>query len=143
MQRLQLPTPALGFGTLRGYLRGFIDLVFEHQGRWFVLDWKSNHLGDSPADYSDAGLQRAMAHHGYHLQALIYALALQRHLRQRLPDYRHAQHFGGVLYLFVRGVRPAWMQQPGHAAGALLLRPQLDALQAVSELLDGRQEPGA
>jgi exodeoxyribonuclease V beta subunit len=141
LRRLALPAPAFGFGTLRGYLRGFIDLVFEHQGRFFVLDWKSNHLGHTPADYADAALQRAMAQHGYHLQALIYALALQRHLQQRLPDYRHARHFGGVLYLFVRGVRPAWMQAEGHSAGALLQRPTPQALQALSDLLDGREPP--
>ncbi|HYN59534.1 MAG TPA: exodeoxyribonuclease V subunit beta, partial [Rubrivivax sp.] len=68
--------PHFGFGMLRGYLRGFIDLVFEHGGRYFVLDWKSNHLGDTPADYGRAALARAMGEQGYHLQALLYALAL-------------------------------------------------------------------
>jgi exodeoxyribonuclease V beta subunit len=139
LQRLGHPLPALGFGTLRGYLRGFIDLVFEHAGRYFVLDWKSNHLGHAPADYAGEALQRAMAQHGYQLQAQLYALALHRHLQQRLPQYRHAQHFGGVLYLFVRGVRPAWTLADGHSAGAHLQRPSLPTLQALSALLDGEE----
>ena len=81
-----------------------------------------------------------MAQHGYQLQALIYALALHRHLQQRLPQYRHAQHFGGVLYLFVRGVRPAWMGADGSSAGVHLQRPSLQALQALAALLDGQEQ---
>ena len=140
MRRLGHAQPAFGFGTLRGYLRGFIDLVFEHQGRYFVLDWKSNHLGHTPADYGAAALERTMAQQGYHLQALIYALALHRHLQQRLPQYRHEQHFGGVLYLFVRGVRPGWTLAGGRPAGVHLQRPTLAALQALSALLDGEEQ---
>ena len=136
MQRLGHPLPLYGFGTLQGYLRGFIDLVFEHQGRYYVLDWKSNHLGDAPADYAGTALDRAMAQHGYQLQALLYALALHRHLQQRLPGYRHEQHFGGVLYLFVRGVRPAWTLADGLSAGVHHQRPTLQALQQLSDLLD-------
>jgi exodeoxyribonuclease V beta subunit len=126
--------PGLQFGTLRGYLRGFIDLVFEHGGRYYLLDWKSNHLGDAPQDYTADALQRTMAQQGYQLQALLYALALHRHLAQRLPDYRFETHFGGVLYLFVRGVRPAWP-----AAGVHAQRPTLPLLEALSALLDGEK----
>ena len=136
MQRLGHPLPQYGFGTLQGYLRGFIDLVFEHRGRYYVLDWKSNHLGDTPADYAGAPLERAMTQHGYALQALLYALALHRHLQQRLPDYHHERHFGGVLYLFVRGVRPAWTLADGISAGVHHQRPTLQALQQLSELLE-------
>ena len=139
LQRLGDAPSAYGFGTLQGYLRGFIDLVFEHQGRWFVLDWKSNHLGDTAADYADDALQRAMAGQGYQLQALLYALALHRHLQQRLSGYRHEQHFGGVLYLFVRGVRAAWTRPDGTAAGVHAQRPTLRALELLSALLDGEE----
>ena len=69
-------------------------------------------------------------------QALVYALALHRHLQQRLPDYRHERHFGGVLYLFVRGVRPAWTLADGRSAGVHQQRPTLQALQQLSDLLD-------
>ena len=108
--------PRLAFAGLEGYLKGFIDLVFEHEGRYYVLDWKSNHLGDQPQDYGPERLELAMQAHGYHLQHLLYSLALHRHLACSLPGYDCAQHFGGVLYLFVRGVRPHW-RIGGHAAG--------------------------
>jgi exodeoxyribonuclease V beta subunit len=126
--------PRLAFRDLEGYLRGFIDLVFEHGGRYYVLDWKSNHLGYAPADYGPAELQAAMAEHGYHLQYLLYALAVDRYLGHRVPGYRHDTHFGGVLYLFVRGVRPDWANPDGTPAGVFHHRPaaatlaRLDAL---------------
>lgn len=96
----------LSFEDLRGQLRGFIDLVFEHQGRFYLVDYKSNRLGPEPSDYTGAGLTHAMAEHHYYLQYHVYAVALQRYLRQRLPDYTYARHFGGVFYLFLRGMAP-------------------------------------
>jgi exodeoxyribonuclease V beta subunit len=126
---------ALAFGRLDGYLRGFIDLVFEHQGRFHVLDWKSNHLGWSAADYSQQALRRAMDAQGYHLQYLLYTVALHRYLRQRLQGYDYDKHFGGVSYLFIRGVRPAWTQPDGAAAGVYFHRPTLDVVEALDALL--------
>jgi exodeoxyribonuclease V beta subunit len=136
LRRAGQAVPALQFGTLDGYLRGFIDLVFEHGGRYFLLDWKSNHLGDTPLDYAPAALERTMAQQGYHLQALLYALALHRHLATRLPHYRFEQHFGGVLYLFVRGVRPGWTLADGTATGVHAQRPTRQLLDALSALFD-------
>lgn len=94
----------LSFATVQGMLKGFIDLVFEWQGRWYLLDYKSNHLGMSPADYSRPALERAMAEHRYDLQYQLYSLALHRLLALRLPGYDFDQHFGGVFYLFLRGM---------------------------------------
>lgn len=94
----------LGFATVQGMLKGFIDLVFEWQGRWYLLDYKSNHLGMSPADYSRPALEQAMAEHRYDLQYQLYSLALHRLLALRLPGYDFEQHFGGVFYLFLRGM---------------------------------------
>ncbi len=94
----------LSFATVQGMLKGFIDLVFEWQGRWYLLDYKSNHLGMSPADYSRSALERAMAEHRYDLQYQLYSLALHRLLALRLPGYDFDQHFGGVFYLFLRGM---------------------------------------
>ncbi|HEX7384225.1 MAG TPA: 3'-5' exonuclease, partial [Burkholderiaceae bacterium] len=133
------PVPPLAFGTLEGYLRGFIDLVFEHGGRFHVVDWKSNHLGDTAADYAAAPLAQAMAEHGYHLQALLYAVALHRHLQHRLPGYRYDEHFGSVLYLFVRGVRPGWRQPDGAPCGVHALRPSQQAIERLSSLFDAAQ----
>ncbi|HHQ4930735.1 TPA: exodeoxyribonuclease V subunit beta [Aeromonas hydrophila] len=94
----------LSFATVQGMLKGFIDLVFEWQGRWYLLDYKSNHLGMSPADYSRSALEQAMAEHRYDLQYQLYSLALHRLLTLRLPGYNFEQHFGGVFYLFLRGM---------------------------------------
>jgi exodeoxyribonuclease V beta subunit len=127
---------ALDFPSLRGFLKGFIDLVFEHDGRYFIADWKSNHLGQRAADYGPAGLATAMAEHHYHLQYLVYSVALHRWLDARLPGYRFEQHFGGALYLFVRGVRPRWRNDDGTPAGVFFHRPSLEAITRLSALFD-------
>ena len=75
-QGLGYDVPRLTFRDIEGYLKGFIDLVFEHRGRYYVIDWKSNHLGYAPSDYGPAELQAAMAEHSYHLQYLLYSLAV-------------------------------------------------------------------
>jgi exodeoxyribonuclease V beta subunit len=100
--------PRLAFPAVEGYLLGFADLVFEHGGRWYVLDWKSNRLGTREEDYSRGRLDEEMSRHAYELQGLIYLTALHRYLRSRLPGYDCGTHIGGILYLFVRGVRPEW-----------------------------------
>ncbi len=129
--------PVLAFGTLQGYLRGFIDLVFEHGGRVYVLDWKSNHLGDTPADYAAPALARTMAEQNYGLQALLYAAAVHRALQQRQHGYGYETHFGGVLYLFVRGVRPHWRDADGRPTGVHFERPPLALIESLSALLAG------
>ncbi len=127
--------PPLGAATLDGYLNGAIDLVFEHAGRFYLIDWKSNHLGDSPAEYRGAALDDAMAEHGYHLQQLIYSVALQRLLQRRLAAYDFERDFGGVLYLFLRGVRAAAGDAP---SGVWFHRPRAETLEALDALLEGR-----
>ena len=128
--------PPLGGAPLEGYLKGFIDLVFEHAGRYYVLDWKSNYLGDRADDYRREALDAAMGVHGYHLQSLIYCLALTRYLERRLPAYDHATHFGGALYLFVRGVRPAWTDPRGGApTGVYFDRPSAATLARLAHAL--------
>jgi exodeoxyribonuclease V beta subunit len=126
--------PRLTFRTLEGYLKGYIDVVFEHGGRYYVLDWKSNHLGYVPGDYGPAELRAAMAEHGYHLQYLLYALAVDRYLKHRIPGYRHDAHFGGVFYLFVRGVRPDWVNADGTPAGVFHHRPSAVTLARLDTL---------
>ena len=134
LKRIGCDVPRLAFRDLEGYLKGFIDLVFEHDGRFYLLDWKSNHLGYAPSDYAPAALQSAMAEHSYHLQYLLYALALDRYLRRRVPGYRADAHFGGVLYLFVRGVRPDWVNPDGTPAGVFHHRPVPAALARLDAL---------
>ena len=91
---------------LNGFLVGFVDLVVEHDGRFWVIDWKSNHLGNDAADYSTAALAAAMFDHDYVLQYHLYVLALHRHLRSRLANYDYERHMGGVVYAFLRGAVP-------------------------------------
>ena len=123
------------FETLQGYLKGFIDLVFMHDDRYYVLDWKSNHLGWQAQDYQPHQVAQAMADNHYDLQALLYCYALHRYLRLRLPGYRHERHFGGSVYLFVRGVRPAWRAPDDRVCGVDERRPSEALLDAMGQLL--------
>lgn len=96
--------PPLNFRQVQGMLKGFIDLVFRHEGRYYLLDYKSNWLGDSSDAYTQDAMAAAMQQHRYDLQYQLYTLALHRYLRHRIADYRYEDHFGGVIYLFLRGV---------------------------------------
>jgi len=97
---------ALKFRPAEGMVRGFMDMVFEHLGRFYLLDWKSNHLGYRIEDYGRESLKAAMVHHLYPLQYLLYTVALNRYLGLRVKGYDYASHFGGVVYVFLRGVSP-------------------------------------
>jgi exodeoxyribonuclease V beta subunit len=112
--------PALVFAPTHGFLRGFIDLVCEHNGRFYLVDWKSNRLGAGIEDYAGEGLGRAMRAHRYDLQIQLYSLALHQLLRQRVPAYDYERHFGGAIYIFLRGVSRA----RGPASGIFAFRPE-------------------
>ena len=122
---------ALGFTPLTGFLKGYIDLVFEHAGRWYVVDYKSNRLGVHPEDYRPEHLSVAMSEHHYFLQYHLYVVALHRYLTRRLAGYEYDRHFGGVYYLFLRGMAPA------HARGTGILfdRPSRQLVTALSTAL--------
>ncbi|MFO7716386.1 exodeoxyribonuclease V subunit beta [Desulfosarcina sp.] len=111
--------PALTHGHLNGMVKGFIDLVFCHQERYYVLDYKSNHLGENRQAYSTPAMAAAVLEHRYDLQYVLYTLALHRLLKARLPDYNYQRHVGGVLYLFLRGVdekgRGVYADKPSQA----------------------------
>ena len=99
--------------TLNGMLTGFADLILQWDGRFHVLDYKTNWLGARLHDYTGASLDAAMAEHHYPLQALLYTVALHRYLRQRMDGYTAERHLGDSWYLFVRaiGLEPA--ERPG------------------------------
>jgi ATP-dependent exoDNAse (exonuclease V) beta subunit (contains helicase and exonuclease domains) len=130
-----LPTPFMGnlerlrFDPVEGYLRGFIDLFFEFGGRYFILDWKSNWLGNRPSDYGESEMRDSMAEHNYFLQAHLYVLAADLFLRSRLKEYDYARDFGGVFYVFVRGVDPL-----NPSLGILRQRPTVETILALREL---------
>ncbi len=101
---LERVAESLNFQSVKGMLLGFIDLVFCHEGKYYILDWKSNHLGNQPENYTPDNLARDMERKMYPLQYLIYTVAVNRYLERRIPDYRYEAHFGGALYLFLRGI---------------------------------------
>lgn len=125
----------LGFVPLRGYLRGYVDLVFEHEGKYYLADYKANHLGETAEAYGPSALAAAMSKGHYFLQYHLYALALHRYLSRRVRDYDFAQHFGGVFYLFIKGMGP----EHGDA-GVFFEKPPWARLAALSVLL-GQEAP--
>ncbi|MCB4435851.1 exodeoxyribonuclease V subunit beta [Alteromonas sp. McT4-15] len=103
--------PSLITEQLEGMMHGFIDLIFEHEGKFYVADYKSTWLGDSVSHYKPEALFENNQHHLYDLQYLIYCLALHRYLGNTLNNYEPSEHFGGVYYLYLRGMHP------GNSAG--------------------------
>jgi exodeoxyribonuclease V beta subunit len=120
----------MGFLPLKGWLKGFIDLVFVHEGRYYLADYKTNHLGDTLAAFAPDRLAVAMAHSHYYLQYHLYSVALHRYLERRLPNYDYERDFGGVYYLFIKGMTP---EQPG--SGVFHERPPRARIVALSERL--------
>ncbi|MEI7672407.1 MAG: 3'-5' exonuclease, partial [Deltaproteobacteria bacterium] len=98
----------LQFDPVRGFMKGFIDMIFRFGGRYYLVDWKSNFLGSHREDYHRNRLAAVMTEHHYLLQYHLYLMALHRYLLRRLPGYDYRSHFGGVFYLFLRGMNPAW-----------------------------------
>ena len=126
--------PFAGSGSnIEGYLRGFIDLVVGHDGVWYVLDYKSNWLGNRPDDYRPAGLATAMRDHRYPLQYLLYLVAFCRYLASRLPGYDYDRHVGGAFYLFLRGIEPA----AGMDRGVYFDRPSRACIEALDACFRG------
>ena len=99
-----LPSEPLQFEQIQGIVRGSIDLVFRHNGKYYLVDYKSNFLGSTLADYNQEALKKEMLHSHYDWQYLIYTLALHRYLQSVVPHYDYARDFGGVFYLFLRGM---------------------------------------
>ena len=122
--------PALEFDTVQGMLKGFIDLVFEFAGKYYIVDYKSNWLGNSVENYNLESLQQVMCEHRYDLQYQLYALALHRFLKSRLPHYHYQDHFGGVYYLFLRGM-------PENGVFYHLPEPQF--IEKLDKLFEGEQ----
>jgi exodeoxyribonuclease V beta subunit len=98
------PVRLPSYQSLKGMMHGFIDLVFEQNGKYYVCDYKSSHLGDNFTDYNQHALRTNIEKNYYDLQYLIYCLALHRYLKQNVTDYDVKQHFGGIYYLYLRGM---------------------------------------
>lgn len=135
---LSADTPPLDFRQVRGMLKGFIDLVFRHEGRYYLLDYKSNLLGEDREAYTRPAMEQAMRAHRYDLQYQLYSLALHRYLRHRLADYDYDRHFGGVIYLFLRGMDG---QEGGQ--GIFTTRPVRPLIDGLDQLFAGETQEEA
>lgn len=97
--------PELNLIQLEGFIKGFVDCIIEFEGKYYIVDYKSNFLGFSEQDYHIENIEEAMCKQRYDLQFTLYTLALHRYLTFRLgEDYDYDTHFGGVAYLFLRGM---------------------------------------
>lgn len=112
-------------------MKGFIDLVFQSGQRFYIVDYKSNWLGPDQSAYEREHLPAVIVRESYYLQYLLYTVAVHRYLARCLPDYRFAEHFGGVYYLFLRGMAPA----TGAAYGVFADRPAEELVAALDHYL--------
>ena len=121
----------LVFSPASGFMKGYVDLVFFHGGRFFLIDWKSNYLGSKIDDYGKEALNTAMGEDYYILQYHLYVLALDLYLTQRLPGYHYSKDFGGVFYLFIRGIDT----DRGPEFGIYSDRPSIEMINALKQAL--------
>jgi exodeoxyribonuclease V beta subunit len=124
---------AMSVSGLQGFLAGFVDLVFEWNGKWYFADYKTNFLGETYSDYSTQQLDAAMFEHDYLLQAGLYSVAICGLLEQRLPTFDRERDFGGAVYLFLRGFAPDGPPQ----AGIWHYRSPAEFVKSLSDALDG------
>lgn len=125
------PVEALTVDDFRGMITGVIDLVFVHEGRYYIADYKSNLLGYALDDYRPEALRKTIFDRRYDLQYLLYLLALHRYLGQRLEHYDYDEHIGGAYYLFLRGMRP----EQGHQYGVYFDLPPKELIQELDEVM--------
>ena len=122
----------LQFAPTNGFMKGFIDLVFERAGRFYFVDWKSNWLGTDASSYVPQNVAVEMTRNFYNLQLSIYTVALHRYLQQRLADYDYEKYFGGVFYIFLRGIDP---RKPSN--GIFFARPPHKFVEQLNEIFHG------
>jgi len=119
------------FSPVTGFMKGYIDLVFQHHNRFYLADWKSNHLGSTQDSYCPEALQSVMQDNFYILQYHLYVLALSQYLRMRRPTFDYSSGFGGVFYLFIRGIN----RQRGPEYGVYFDRPDAALINALGKAL--------
>jgi len=118
----------LDFSPVRGFMRGFIDMIFQFHDIFYLVDWKSNFLGNGIECYDQKGLAKAMKDELYSIQCYIYTVALNQYLQLRLPGYTYETHFGGAYYVFLRGVDPV----KGSGFGIYKERPSEEFIHTLS-----------
>jgi exodeoxyribonuclease V beta subunit len=119
------------FAPQHGFMRGFADTVFQFGEQYFLLDWKSNHLGHKAASYDPPALDKCMLEEDYFLQYHLYTIALNRLLAQKIPGYHYERHFGGVFYIFLRGITA----DPADNSGLYFAKPDALLISALDDLM--------
>ena len=114
------------------FLTGFIDLIVRQDGKYYLLDYKSNYLGDDPEDYIEDALEREMVSAGYDLQYHFYTVALKKHLERKIPRFSYDEHIGGAYYCFVRGM------EKGSSHSIFFHKPDVQIIQKLEVCLEGR-----
>ena len=127
--------PKVDNQSFNGMVKGFIDLVFEHEGRYYVLDYKSNSLGEDDSAYTRQAMGEVILEKRYDLQYVLYLLALHRLLKARVADYDYDRHIGGAVYLFLRGIE-------GPTSGVFADKPPRALIEALDALFDGHGDEG-
>lgn len=125
------PQQHLDFVQINGFFKGFIDLTFEHDNKYYIADYKSNYLGQEYTDYTEDKCRQAMYEHHYHLQYLIYSLALHRFMKQRIKNYQYEKDFGGVYYLFLRGMS---LTEQGY--GVFYHKPDIKIIESLDRMFE-------
>ncbi len=118
--------------NLTGIMNGFIDLIFRKNGEYYILDYKSNHLGDSFEFYSENALKDEMNNSNYMLQYYIYLVAFLRFMKSTYPDFKYEKNFGGIIYLFVRGIDAAVP-----SSGVYFAKPEFNIIKNIDRIMDG------
>ena len=117
---------------LRGFMTGFIDLIIRQNNKFYIIDYKSNHLGHTPEDYSPEKVEAEIKAAHYDLQYHLYIVALVKYLRKRIAGFNYEEHFGGAAYLFVRGMRE------GSGNGIWFHKPEKEIIQNLEHYLSGK-----
>jgi exodeoxyribonuclease V beta subunit len=120
------------YESVEGIMNGKMDMFFEHGGKYYILDWKSNFLGDTLDYYKKDLLHGAMSENNYHLQYLLYTVASKKYLESRLPRFNYERDFGGVIYMFVRGIRS------GGDTGVFTTKPSFNTIEKLEGILENR-----
>jgi exodeoxyribonuclease V beta subunit len=135
LDELPLMIDRLQFAPANGFMKGFIDLVFERSGRFYFVDWKSNWLGTDASSYVPQNVAAEMMQNFYNLQLSIYAVALHRYLKQRLANYDYEKNFGGAFYVFLRGIDP---KNPRN--GIFFARPSYKFVRQLNQIFHGHAQ---
>ena len=127
----------IDFRTFEGHLKGAIDLVFKANDQYFILDYKSNYLGDSVESYQPEALQLVMNDHRYDIQYILYTLATHRFLKHRLGErYDYERDFGGAYYLFLRGLALD-SEDNNTDTGVIFIKPEFELIDALDREFEG------